>query len=181
MLRLSPEVEARDSLSDNPLLHTHFQAQGFPQEALAGLHWALLLDFEVVETEDSCADDEQLHLGDVAADAGTRAGAEGDEGGLLARGEAGGIPAFGNELLCIWAPDLRVTMDRVAWDGDNVAGLEDVAGDLHRRNGGRNFTGETHGGGAVDAHGFPDDPLEASFVSLGLVQQIPRELTRKCP
>jgi hypothetical protein len=36
-----------------------------------------------------------------------------------------------------------------------------VAGDGDRGTAGGNLTGKAHGRGAVDAHSFPDDPLQA--------------------
>jgi hypothetical protein len=36
-----------------------------------------------------------------------------------------------------------------------------VAGDGDWGVAGGDLTGKTHGGGAVDAHSFPDDPLQA--------------------
>jgi hypothetical protein len=39
-----------------------------------------------------------------------------------------------------------------------------VAGDGDRGVAGGNLAGKAHGGGAVDAHGFPDDPLEAGNI-----------------
>lgn len=142
-------------------LHTDDQAKRLAQETLAGLHGAILLHLELEETEDGSGHDEEFHLGDIAADAGAGTGAEGDESGLLAGGKAGGIPALGNEFLGVRAPDVAGAVDGVAGDGDNVAGVEDVAGDGDGGVAGGDFTGETHGGGAVDTHGFPDNPLEA--------------------
>lgn len=134
-----------DSLSNNPSLQTHLQTHRLPQESLAGFHGALLLDFKVKEAEDRRADDEEFHLGDVAANAGARAGAKGNEGGFLACGETRRVPAIGNEFLGVWAPDFGRAVNCVAWYGEDVAGLEGVAGDLDGGKGWGDFTWETHG------------------------------------
>lgn len=145
-------------------LHTDLQSEGLPQETLSRLHGTLLLHLKLKETEDRTADNQEFHLRDVATDTGSGAGAEGNESGLLTRGEAGGVPALRDELLGIGAPDLGGAVDGVAGHGDNVAGVEGVAGDGDGGVTGGDFTGETHSGGAVDAHGFPDNPLEVGDV-----------------
>ena len=155
-LAVKPQLQSRRTT-----LHANDQTERLTEEALAGLHGPILLHFKLEEAEDGGGHDEEFHLGDVAADAGAGARAEGDEGGLLAGGQTGGIPALGNELLGVGAPDLGGAVDGVAGDGDDVAGVEDVAGDGDGRAAGGDLAGEAHGGGAVDAHGFPDDPLEA--------------------
>lgn len=161
-------------LYSNPLLflktsqlaraHTNLQTERLAQESLASLHGAILLHLELEESEDSGGHDEQLHLGNVAADTGTGTVAEGDEGGLLAGGQALGAPALGNELLGVGTPDFLGAVDGVAGNGKDIAGLEGVAADHDGGCAGRNLAGKTHGGGAVDTHGFPDDPLEAAKI-----------------
>lgn len=148
----------------SPPLHTNNQTKRLPQETLTRLHGSILLHLELEEPEDRTGHDEQFHLGDVAADAGAGTGGEGDEGRLLARGKPGGIPAFGDEFLGVRAPDFLGAVDGVAGDGDDVAGVEGVAGDGDWGVAGGDLTGKAHGGGAVDAHGFPDDPLEAGNI-----------------
>lgn len=145
----------------NPPLQTNIQAQGFPQESLSRLHGSSLLHLELEQTEDSGADDEEFHLGDIAADARARTSAEGDESGLLARGETSGIPTIGDELVGVRAPDFLRVVDCVGRDGDDVAGLEFVAGNVDGLRCGRYLAGKTHGRCAVNTHGFPDDPLQA--------------------
>ena len=155
-LAAKPQLQSRRTT-----LHANDQTKRLTEEALAGLHGPILLHFKLEEAEDGGGHDEEFHLGDVAADAGAGARAEGDEGGLLAGGQTGGVPALGDELLGVGAPDLGGAVDGVAGDGDDVAGVEDVAGDGDGGAAGGDLAGEAHGGGAVDAHGFPDDPLEA--------------------
>lgn len=141
--------------------HTDLQTKGLAQETLAGLHGAILLHLKLEQTEDSSGHDEEFHLGDVAADTGTGTVAEGDEGGLLASAETLWVPALGNEFFGIGTPDLLGAVDGVAGHGENITGLEDVSADLDGGGTGRDLAGKTHGRGAVDTHGFPNDPLEA--------------------
>lgn len=145
-------------------LHTDLQSEGLPQETLSRLHRTLLLHLELEEAEHRTADNQEFHLRDVATDTGSGARAEGNESGLLTGGKAGGVPALRDELLGIGTPDLLGAVDGVAGHGDNVAGVEGVAGDGDGGVTGGDFTGETHGGGAVDTHGFPDDPLEVGDI-----------------
>jgi hypothetical protein len=148
----------------SPPLHPNNQTKRLTQETLPRLHGSILLHLKLKEPEDRTSHNEQFHLGDVAADAGAGAGGEGDERGLLARGKARGVPALGDEFFGVGAPDFLGAVDCVAGDGDDVAGVEGVAGDGDRGVAGGNLAGKAHGGGAVDAHGFPDDPLEAGNI-----------------
>lgn len=149
------------SLSISPLLQANMQSQGLPQETLPGLHGVVLLQLKLKQSEDSADSEQKFHLSQVTTNAGTRASAEGDEGGLLALGETLGVPALRNELVGIRTPDFRETVDSVAGNGNDVAGVEDVTGDVDGAAVGGDLAGETHGGGTVDTHGFPDNPLEA--------------------
>lgn len=148
---------------DNSLLQPNLQPERLPQETLSGLHRVVLLQLELEQPEDSANSKQKLHLSKVTTNASTGASTEGDEGSLLAGGETLGVPAFGNELVGFGAPDFWVTVDGVAGNGDNVAGVEDVAGDVDGAAVRRDLAGETHGGGAMDTHGFPDDPLKAAL------------------
>lgn len=125
----------------------------------------ILLQLELEQPEDSADSKQELHLSKVTTNAGTGTSAEGDERGLLAGGETLGVPAFGDELVGFGTPDFGVAVDGVAGDGDDVAGVEDVAGDVDGAAVGRDLAGKTHGGGAVDTHGFPDNPLEADSLA----------------
>lgn len=149
------------SLSISPLLQANVQSQGLPQETLPGLHRVILLQLKLKQSEDRADSKQKFHLSQVTTNAGTRASAEGDEGGLLALGETLGVPALRNELVGIRTPDLRETVDSVAGNGNDVTGVEDVTGDVDGATMRGDLAGETHGGGTVDTHGFPDDPLEA--------------------
>lgn len=151
-------------LNNRPALHTNLQAKRLPQEALASLHRTLLLELEIEAAEYRSAHNQQLHLGDVAADAGSRAVAEGDEGGLLACGQTLWVPALGHEVVGVGAPDFFGVVDCVAGHGEDVAGAEGVAGDLNWAGVCGDLAGEAHGGGAVDAHCFPDGPLQARYL-----------------
>lgn len=141
-------------------LHANNQTKRLAQETLASLHGTILLNLEVEEAEDSSAHDEKFHLGNVAADAGTGAVREGNESGLLASSQIFGRPTLGIEFLGIGTPNFLGAMDGIAGDGENIAGAESVTGDVDRSGALGDLTGQTHGGGAVNTHGFPDDPLQ---------------------
>ena len=153
--------DMKRSLSISPLLQANVQSHGLPQETLPGLHGVVLLQLKLEQSEDRADSKQKFHLSQVTTNAGTRASAEGDEGGLLALGETLGVPALRNELVGIRTPDLRETVDSVAGNGNDVTGVEDVTGDVDGATMRGDLAGETHGGGTVDTHGFPDDPLEA--------------------
>lgn len=161
MLFYVPKRNLKPRPSNPTTTHTNLQTERLAQESLASLHRSILVHLELEETEHSSADNEQFHLGDVATDTGAGTVAEGDEGGLLAGGETLGAPALGDELLSVGTPDLLGAVDRVAGDREDVAGFEGVAADHDGGGTGRDLAGKTHGGGAVDAHCFPDYPLEA--------------------
>lgn len=153
--------DMKRSLSISPLLQANVQGHRLPQETLPGLHGVVLLQLKLKQSEDSADSEQKFHLSQVTTNTGTRASAEGDEGGLLALSETLGVPALRNELVGIRTPDLRETVDSVAGNGDDVTGVEDMTGDVDGAAVGGDLAGETHGGGTVDTHGFPDDPLEA--------------------
>ena len=143
-----------------PTAHTNPQSKRLAQETFTGLHGTILLDLELEEAEDSSAHDEKFHLSHIAADTSPRTVAERDECSLLAGSETLGAPALGDELLCVRTPDLLGAVDGVARDGEDVARAEGVARDDDGAGAGGDLTGQTHGGGGVDAHGLPDDPLQ---------------------
>src|SRR3954468_4532790 len=104
MLTLSREGKSLNS--DSAAAHTNLKTKRLAQETFAGLHGSVLLHLEFEEAEDSGDYDEEFHLSDIATDTGAGSVAEGDEGGLLAGGEALGAPALGDELLGVRSPDL---------------------------------------------------------------------------
>ena len=131
--------------SSNPTTtHANLQSKRLAEESLACLHRSILVHLELEKSEHSSADNEQFHLGDVATDTSARSVAEGDEGSLLAGGETLGAPALRDEFLGVGAPDILRAVDRVAGDGENVAGLEGAAADYHGSGTGRDLAGKAH-------------------------------------
>jgi hypothetical protein len=141
--------------------HTNVQTKRLTQETLTSLHGAVLLHLKLEQAEDSGAYDKELHLSDVATDTSTRTVTKWDECGLLTGAETLGGPALGNKFLGISTPDLLRAVDGVAGHREDITGIEGVSADHDRSSASGNLAGKTHGRRAMDAHGFPNDVLEA--------------------
>lgn len=139
-----------------PLLHPHLQRQRLPQETLPRLHLALP-QLKLIPPKHCAHNKRQLHLRDVPAHAGPRAVAERNERGLLLLGDL--LPALRAEGVGVGAPDVGGVVDCVARHGqDGTSGKVAVRdGDA----GADDHAGQAERGGAVDAHGFLDDEIEA--------------------
>ena len=107
--RICTRIESPPNASPLPL-QANLERQGLPEKTLARLH-DLLPQEHVVAPDPGGSDHLHLHLGDVAADAGARAVAEGNEGVLLPRRE--GRPALGPKLVGVGTPDIPRVVDRV--------------------------------------------------------------------
>lgn len=83
------------------------------------------MQFELVPMESSRDDQGQFHLSDVATDAAAWPVAERDEGVLLLLGEV--VPAVGDEIVSIVAPDLMRVVNGVGRDGEHGVGREVMA------------------------------------------------------
>lgn len=135
----------KDGSSNSPPPNTHLQAQRLPQEPLTSLHRPLLLQLPIKHAEYSGRDNKQFHLGDVTPNARTRSSTKRNKGGLLARREAGGVPALRDKVVGVRAPDFLGVVDCVARDRENIAGLEHVAADLDGGSALGDLAGKTHG------------------------------------
>jgi hypothetical protein len=117
-------VSPGEALQKRPLRHlsssnSHIQAQWLPEETFTSLQ-RILVQLELKVAEDSAGDQSQLHLGNVAANAGARSSREWDERGFLDLGQF--EPALGSELVSIGPPNLLGMMDAVRWYGQNSSG-----------------------------------------------------------
>lgn len=148
------------SLFKSPLPQSDLQAQGFPQESFPGLHRVVLLDPELISVEDSTNSGKQLHLCNVATNTGAGTNAERGEGCFLSTCQTLGVPSFRIKGLRIRTPDSSRMVDCVRGDGEDIACLEDMAGDCDWRSTGRDLARKAHSSRAVDAHRLPDNPLQ---------------------
>lgn len=157
--------ENKKTLSGRPQANADVVPERLAEEAFSGLHLAVVFVEEFKVAEDGGDDALEFHLGDVAADAGARARGEGDEGVLLPGRQALLVPAVGDEVVGVRAPDLLGVVDRVARHADGRAGGDAVAQDLEGLGvrvvwgGARDETREAERAGAVDAHRLVDHGL----------------------